>query len=117
MAPRDRIINALKGAGFTPADCEDAAEALEAIGVTIRAASTKVKRNVRRGDRSRAYAGVLLPKFQKQNCGHSFNSSGCAVCIRCLEEKQARKPLICITEGPYTPAVIRRRDLMLLGAQ
>lgn len=61
-------------------------------------------KNRRRGLRSRSYPGVRLPVFQKQACGHSFNSAMSAICIQCPKPKGPR-----ICEGAGHAIALRDR--------
>ena len=45
------------------------------------------KRNIRQGP-ARLSGGGKLPEMRRQNCGHVFNSAGCAVCLVCLVERR-----------------------------
>jgi hypothetical protein len=92
----------------TPEELIASAHALASVLNAKPPCAPKKRKNVRRGGTSCAYAGVKLPIFQRQACGHYFNSSGCAVCPHC-----PRIPARFVEGENYVPDVIARRNAMM----
>jgi hypothetical protein len=83
---------------------EEAARAMAAALRPANKVAPKRKKNAQRGLPSVSGLSRKIPLFQKQNCGHTFNSAGCAICPKC-----ERRPARFITESvPLYGAMARR---------
>ena len=67
-------------------DClgEGAAKAPKAVRAARK--TPKLRPNMKKGRKGTSGLGVL-PIYQVQACGHTFNSSGCAACLHCIDER------------------------------
>lgn len=92
MTKQEHALEMFERAKIMDAGWREAAEALAAL--IAAPTPKKAKRNVQSGGRSLSGLTKRLPYFRRQNCGHSFNSAGCAICPQC-----PRKPAVMKAEA------------------
>jgi hypothetical protein len=106
-------------ASATGADWEATARALASVltpkakAAPALAAGRPAVRCKSRALASKAWAGARVPVYQRQACGHTFNSAGCAVCMTCQAQRRAFPALA--LANPFAALELRDRVALECG--